>query len=124
MQSHSFPFAVRLIGFPEEEAKAIADSFGGDFSTYGYFRLDEDNLQDPDLYLVNADELKALVTLSDLAPGMARPALLVGVPTVTLPLASLIAQFPHQLGADSTAYIGGGPVLALAGEFDQPRRQI
>jgi CheY-like chemotaxis protein len=77
-----------MIGFPEEEAKAIADSFGGDFSTYGYFRLGDDNLQDPDLYLVNADEPKALVTLSDLAPGMARPALLVGVPAVSLP-------YPH-----------------------------
>src|SRR6185437_6708238 len=88
MQSHSFPFAVRLIGFPEEEAQAIADSFGGDFSTYGYFRLGDDNLQDPDLYLVNADELKALVALSDIAPGNARPALLVGVPAVPLP-------YPH-----------------------------
>ena len=88
MQSHSYPFAVRMIGFPEDEAEAIADSFGGDFSTYGYFRLGEDNLQDPDLYLVNADELRALVTLSDLSPGHARPALLVGVPSVSLP-------YPH-----------------------------
>ena len=88
MQSHSYPFAVRMIGFPEDEAKAVSDSFAGDFSTYGYFRLLEDNLQDPDLYLVNADDIKALVTLADLAPGMARPALLVGVPSVSLP-------YPH-----------------------------
>jgi CheY-like chemotaxis protein len=88
MPAHSFPFAVRLIGFPEEEADAIAASFAGkqgNGSGYGYFRLLEDNLQDPDLYLVNADELKALVTLSDLTPSEARPALLVGVPNVVLP---------------------------------------
>src|ERR1700749_3498188 len=89
MQSHSFPFAVRMIGFREEEAAAIAISFSNEQGKgYGYFRLMDDNLQDPDLYLVNADELKALVTLSDLTPSDARPALLVGVPTVSLP-------YPH-----------------------------
>lgn len=86
MQTQSFPFAVRLIGFSSQEA----DIFEATFATeqgkgYGYFRLADDNLQDPDLYLVNADELKALVTLSDLAPSDVRPALLVGTPSVALP---------------------------------------
>jgi CheY-like chemotaxis protein len=86
MHAHNFPFAVRLIGFPEEEAGAIEASFAGEQGDgYGYCRLLEDNLQDPDLYLVNADELKALVTLSDLTPSEARPALLVGDPHVALP---------------------------------------
>ncbi|HEY8023151.1 MAG TPA: response regulator [Burkholderiaceae bacterium] len=78
-----------MIGFVEEEAEAIANSFASEHGKgYGYFRLLDDNLQDPDLYLVNADELKALVTLSDLTPSAVRPALLVGVPQVSLP-------YPH-----------------------------
>ncbi|HCE07839.1 MAG TPA: response regulator [Oxalobacteraceae bacterium] len=86
MQIHSFPFAVRLIGFPGKEADSIDAIFTAEQSKgYGYFRLADDNLQDPDLYLVNAEALKALVTLSDLAPSDVRPALLVGTPGVPLP---------------------------------------
>lgn len=86
MQVHSFPFAVRMIGFAEDEAKSIAASFATEQGKgYGYFRLLDDNLQDPDLYLVNADELRALVTLSDLTPSEVRPALLVGTPNLELP---------------------------------------
>lgn len=86
MQVHNYPFAVRMIGFAEDEAEEIAASFAdGQSKGYGYFRLLEDNLQDPDLYLVNGDELRALVTLSDLTPSEARPALLVGKPHLELP---------------------------------------
>jgi CheY-like chemotaxis protein len=86
MISQTFPFAVRLIGFtPEEEA-----SFDENFAVrqgrgYGYFRLEEDNLQDPDLYVANAGQLKALVVLADLRPSEVRPAMLVGTPDVDLP---------------------------------------
>jgi CheY-like chemotaxis protein len=86
MQVHNFPFAVRMIGFAEDEAKTIAANFAHPPGKgYGYFHLQDDNLQDPDLYLVNADELKALVTLSDLTPSAVRPALLIGTPHVELP---------------------------------------
>ncbi len=86
MQIQSFPFAVRMIGFVEDEAQTIANTFASEQGKgYGYFRLLDDNLQDPDFYLVNADELKALATLADLSPGAARPALLVGEPHVSLP---------------------------------------
>jgi CheY-like chemotaxis protein len=86
MISQTYPFAVRLIGFsPEEEA-----SFDEKFSLrpgrgYGYFRLVEGNLQDPDLYIANGRQLKALVTLADLRPSDVRPAMLVGTPDVALP---------------------------------------
>lgn len=88
MSIHTFPFAVRLIGFsPQEE-----DLFDAAFSVrqgkgYGYFRLAQQNLQDPDLYVANADELRALVTLADLRPSDVRPALMVGHPDVALPYA-------------------------------------
>lgn len=96
MQVHCFPFAVRLIGFSEGEADAIAVSFAEEQGKgYGYFRLLEENLQDPDLYLVNADELKALATLSDLTPSEGRPALLVGTPNVALPYPCLARPLLH-----------------------------
>jgi CheY-like chemotaxis protein len=82
----SFPFAVRLIGFSVIEAKFIESIFAGEQGRgYGYFRLMEDNLQDPDLYVVNASDLRALASLSDLHPSAIRPALLVGAPNLSLP---------------------------------------
>jgi CheY-like chemotaxis protein len=44
-----------------------------------------ESLQEPDLYLVNADDLKALATLADMEPNNLRPALLVGKPDLELP---------------------------------------
>lgn len=89
MSIPQIPFAVRLIGFPAEEAELFEATFAIEQGKgYGYFRLAEDNLQDPDLYIANAGELKALVRLADLRPSDVRPALLVGKPQVELP-------YPH-----------------------------
>jgi CheY-like chemotaxis protein len=80
-----FPFAVRLIGFGLEESALIGENFAREQSrSYAYFRLPEDSLQDPDLYLANGNEWKALVALSYLAPSDVRPVLLVGTPDVEL----------------------------------------
>lgn len=73
-----YPFAVRLIGFPSQETAVIEEMFaahGGRACTY--FPLPEDNLQDPDIFLANADEQKALIALSYLSPSTLRPALLI-----------------------------------------------
>jgi CheY-like chemotaxis protein len=85
--SHSqFPFAIRLIGFSEEALVSFDVAFEAGYGKgYGYFRLADDNLQDPDLYIADARELKALITLADLRPSDVRPALLVGTPTIDLP---------------------------------------
>ena len=86
MSNRNFPFAVRLIGFSDEENELFDAVFATEQGKgYAYARLEEDNLQDPDLYIVNADQLKALVMLADLKPGDARPALLVGKPLIDLP---------------------------------------
>lgn len=86
MSTYSFPFAVRLIGFADQESRAFEASFEIEQGKgYGYFVLSEDNLKDPDMFIANADELKALVTLSDLRPSVVRPALLVGTPGIALP---------------------------------------
>jgi CheY-like chemotaxis protein len=86
MPNALFPFAVRLIGFSMQEADIFAATFAVEQGKgYGYFHLAEENLQDPDLYLVNAGELRALVALSDLPPSNVRPVLLVGTPGVGAP---------------------------------------
>lgn len=86
MPHTSFPFAVRLIGFPTEEVELFADTFLLEQGKgYGYFHLHDDNLLDPDLYIVNAEELRALVALSDLPASDIRPVLLVGSPGIELP---------------------------------------
>lgn len=85
-----FPFAVRLIGFSVIEAKFIESIFAEEREHgYGYCRLMEDNLQDPDLYLANASDLRALASLSELHPSAIRPALLVGSPGIPLPYQSV-----------------------------------
>jgi CheY-like chemotaxis protein len=83
--SKNYPFAVRLIGFGPEEAAVIGESFVREQNrAYRYFRLPEDSLQDPDLFLANANEWKALVALSYLGPSDVRPVLIVGSPDVEL----------------------------------------
>ncbi len=90
-----YPFAVRLIGFDEQEADKLEKAFAAEQGRgMAYFRLLEDNLQDPDLYLANADDLKALVQLSYQGPSEIRPALLIGTPIIALPHAAI--QRPIQ----------------------------
>jgi CheY-like chemotaxis protein len=90
MSANSFPFAVRLIGFNQQETDIFDATFALDQGKgYGYFRLAADNLQDPDLYIANAEELKALIALSDLRPNNIRPVLLVGTPSIPLPYTSV-----------------------------------
>ncbi|HZW13265.1 MAG TPA: response regulator [Noviherbaspirillum sp.] len=87
MSKRSFPFAVRLIGFSDEEIAAFDVAFAtGGGKGYAYARLEEDNLQDPDLYIANAQRLQALLVLTELRPSAVRPALLVGNPSIDMPL--------------------------------------
>lgn len=86
MFNNIFPFAVRLIGFSDEDMAAFEASCAAEQGKgYRYFRLADDNLQDPELYIAHAEQLKALITLADLRPSGIRPALLVGTPTIDLP---------------------------------------
>lgn len=88
MQKSRFPFAVRLIGFSEHEADLFVAYFELEQDQNGkglaYFCLSEDSLQDPDLFIVNGDEMKALATLADLSPGNVRPALVISIPALPL----------------------------------------
>jgi CheY-like chemotaxis protein len=85
----TYPFAVRLIGFVPEESALIGENFAREQGRpYTYFRLPEDSLQDPDLFLANANEWKALVALSYLGPSDVRPVLMIGTADVEL-------TYPH-----------------------------
>ena len=85
MSSQTFPFAVRVIGFTGDEEKAFDEHFAARRGRgFSYIRLEEGNLQDPDLYIANGTQLKALVTLADLRPSDVRPAMLVGRPDLDL----------------------------------------
>lgn len=90
MPSQNNPLAVRLIGFSPQEIETFEATFEIDRGAdYSYFRLAEGNLQDPDLYIANGDDLKALAILDDLRPTDVRPALVVGEHGDLLPYVSV-----------------------------------
>ncbi|MFZ6863830.1 response regulator [Undibacterium sp. Ji67W] len=78
--------AIRLLGFSAKDEEtffnvlAVAREKG-----YRYACLKPGSVQDPDMYIVNAEQLSALATLSDLHPGDAQPVLLIGKTDVELP---------------------------------------
>jgi CheY-like chemotaxis protein len=91
MFNTKYPFAVRLIGFRPEEAAIIEQIFAAhDERGCTYFSLPEDNLQDPDIFLANADEEKALIALSYLSPSMLRPALLIASSSLEQPYPQVV----------------------------------
>ncbi|WP_295993073.1 response regulator [Rugamonas sp.] len=85
-----FPFAVRLLGFTPEEANSLAAGLlRAPEPGPAYFCLSAHSLQEPDLFIANGDEIKALAALAALSSGDLRPALIVGTPALTLPYPSL-----------------------------------
>lgn len=90
MKNHNASFAIRFVGFSAREINIFDATFSVEQNRQKqYYRLPVDSLQEPDLYLVNADDLKALATLADMEPNNLRPALLVGAPHVELPYATV-----------------------------------
>lgn len=83
---NKYPFAVRLIGFDELETDRLGAALAREEDgRYGYFHLLDGNLQDPDVYLANGEDLRALAKLSYHCPSEVRPALLIGEPAIPLP---------------------------------------
>jgi CheY-like chemotaxis protein len=88
MTAATFPFAIRLIGFESDEAALLNSHFSAAEQAADGFTLQSlavDSLQDPDFYLVNAEQAKALAVLADLHVGDARPVLLIGNSELALP---------------------------------------
>lgn len=90
MTTDRHPFAVRLIGFPPDAARALAQGLErAPPEGPAWLCLSEDSLQDPDIYLANGTELKALAAIASLAAGDIRPALVLGATGVELPYPNL-----------------------------------
>ncbi|WP_028104510.1 response regulator [Pseudoduganella violaceinigra] len=88
-------FAVRLVGFPRDAERALAQGLErAPADGPAFLCLAEDSLRDPDIYLANGTELKALAVIASLAAGDIRPALVLGATGVTLPFTNL--PFPVQ----------------------------
>lgn len=78
--------AIQLIGFLPQEAAILESTLAvGPRGGHSYLRVPEGSLQQPDLFIANADKLDALATLMALGPSSARPALLIGNPPLHLP---------------------------------------
>ena len=102
MHSQQYPFAVRLIGFAASEAASVCAALEqSPPAGPSYFCLLDDSLQEPDLYVVNGDDLLALTALSGANPTDLTPALLIGQPAPAFPFPQLARPFDparlHQL---------------------------
>ncbi|WP_374581446.1 two-component system response regulator [Pseudoduganella sp.] len=90
MTTDRHPFAVRLVGFPTDAERALAQGLArAPADGPSYLCLSADSLQDPDIYLANGTELKALAAIASLAAGDIRPALVLGATGVVLPYPNL-----------------------------------
>jgi CheY-like chemotaxis protein len=90
MHDKKYPFSVRLIGFSAQDMAQIEGVLTqAPPSGPAYSCLLDASLQEPDLYIVNGDDLKALATLSALNPGDLQPALILGSPAVQFPFPQL-----------------------------------
>jgi CheY-like chemotaxis protein len=79
MQVAKAPFAVRLIGFaPAENAQIETVLAQAPHTGPSYSCLHDDSLQEPDLYLADADCPAALARLVCLNPGPLQPAVVIG----------------------------------------------
>jgi CheY-like chemotaxis protein len=85
MRAHKYPISIRLLGFDaEESAQLCAQLARGPKSGTAYFCLHADSLQEPDLFIANADDVKALAALTAANPAASQPALVIGEPPVAL----------------------------------------
>lgn len=125
MQNQRFPFAVRLLGFSDEDALTFDRRFS-EWPGKTYFRLTEGNLQDPDIYIANGDDLHALVDLADAQPSAIRPALLIGQPPVAVPYLCLAKPLSWGLvfeSLDDLINLRADALTKLSGAVAVPERR-
>ena len=85
MSTKTPTIAIRLIGFPAKEEQTFFEVLAVARETgYRYTCLKKACLREPDLFIVNAEDIRALTELSDLHPGVAQPVLLIGKTDVDL----------------------------------------
>ncbi len=83
---HKYPFAVRLSGFDPDERPRLGNALAkapGDGP--GYVCLLDDSLQDPDLVIVNGDDLHCMVRAMAAPPTALDPVIVVGDAVLATP---------------------------------------
>lgn len=79
MHAQKPPFAVRLIGFDQQEGAQLAVALAGaPAAGPAYFCLLDDSLQEPDVFIANGEDGQALARLESARPCPVQPALVVG----------------------------------------------
>lgn len=97
MQEKKYPFAVRLIGFPQpEQVRLEAALMQAPTAGPAYFCLLDDSLQEPDLTIANGDDLPALARLPLSGAPDIQPALVVGQPAVNLSFPTLARPYTDE----------------------------
>ncbi|PWF54915.1 response regulator [Massilia glaciei] len=90
MRVKKYLLAIRLLGFqPDEEAQIAAMLGEAPPGGPAFTCLVEDSLQDPDLYVVNGEDLRALAALVDIEPEAGELALIVGPVEMAFPCAQI-----------------------------------
>jgi CheY-like chemotaxis protein len=86
-KSHITPFAIRLIGYLGDERTELNRQFVQHHKQGGtaFHAMHEDDLLDPDVYVVKMDAPGSRESLERLRPGPARPALLVSIQPIESP---------------------------------------
>jgi len=101
MQAKTHPYGVRLMGFtPGETAQITAALALAPVGGPAYSCLLEASLQEPDFFIGNGEEVKAIASMVTLSPGSWQPALVIGQAPADLPFLQLPRPIdPQQLCA-------------------------
>ncbi|MGZ5199962.1 MAG: response regulator [Telluria sp.] len=79
MHAPKNPFAVRLIGFDQQESAQLAAALAcSPAAGPAYFCLLDDSLQEPDVFIANGEDGEALARLDSARPCPVQPALVAG----------------------------------------------
>jgi CheY-like chemotaxis protein len=109
------PIAVRLLGLPDDEVQQIADVLmRAPKSGRKYFCLHEDSLQEPDILIANAEDLKAVQALAAANPGPLSPCLVLGRSEIALPYPHLDTPMDEQELLDALERLMDERAAALA----------
>lgn len=131
MHSKRQSLSVRLLGFPSSEGAELGTALAHpprDGPSYSC--LLGDSLQEPDLMIVNGDDLSALAALLAWQPDVLRPGLVIGSAGMSFPCAQLprplemfqMFKLLSELGRKRAEALAGMPALPPAPVHERRRR--
>jgi CheY-like chemotaxis protein len=114
MRVKKYQLSVRLLGFqPDEEAQVAAMLGEAPDNGPAFVCLVPDSLQDPDLYVVNGEDLRALAALVDIEPEAGELALIVGPVDMAFPCAQIARPLQPALMCSMLTELAEHHVAAL-----------